>query len=77
MKDNRHLCVSFSNGVNWNGIMTLECVQKRADEEYPEVNIDVKVSEIKSHEEDSDVIVHICHRICGNWIFNDLNKKFI
>ena len=77
MKVNRHLLVSFSNGENWNGIMTLECVQKRADEEYPEANIEVQVSEIKSYEEDSDAIIHICHRICGNWIFTDLNQTIL
>ncbi len=68
MTVNRHLCVSFSNGVNWNGVMSVDCVQKRADQEYPDTNINILVSEILSTEEGTNVINHICLRDCGNWI---------
>ena len=74
MTVNRHLCVSFSNGVNWNGVMSVDCVQKRADQEYPDTNINILVSEILSTEEGTNVINHICLRDCGNWI-NLLSSK--
>ena len=64
----RHLCVSFSNGVNWNGVMSVDCAQKRADKECPNADINIIVSEILSAGESTNIINHICRRDSGNWV---------
>ena len=51
--------------------MTLECVQKRADEEYPDANIEILVSEIVNTEEGTNVTNHICRRNLGKWVEAD------
>lgn len=75
MNVNRNLLVSFSNGVNWNGLMTLEFVQRRADEEYPDSNIEILVSEFHATENESNTINYICQRIRGDWVVVDPNKQ--
>ena len=68
MNVNRNLLVSFSNGVNWNGVMTLEFVQRRADEEYPDSNIEILVSELGTGQLRERGDVQGTLRICGGLV---------
>ena len=68
MCSNRHLVVSFSNGVNWNGVMSVEWVQKQADDEFPDINIELLISEDRTTEDDTTTIKHICRRTGGKWL---------
>ena len=68
MNSNRHLKVSFSNGENWDGSLSVEFAKSRVDIEYPDANIEVVIYEVAGDEQFKGTVLPKLRRVNGNWI---------